>query len=76
MTSMHIAAFSLIDDFNRACANLTGARAEAPRQLLRDAWQHAMDTQGDNQDAPETAADYFPHCIDMALQDAKRAAVA
>jgi hypothetical protein len=54
--------------FNRACANLTGPRADAPRQVLRDAWVHAQDTRRDNEDADEREEDYFPHCIDMALQ--------
>lgn len=57
--------------FNRACASLTGKRAEAPREVLRDAWRHAIDTAEDNHEAPETARDYFPHCVDMALQDIK-----
>lgn len=38
-------------------------------RTLRTADQWARDTQRDNPDAPETAADYFPHCLAETLED-------
>ena len=42
-----------------------------PLSVLREAYQHAADTQRDNADQPETVRDYWPVCVEMVCQDLK-----
>ncbi len=46
-------------------------RAACTLEQLGDCCRWALDTQQDNADEPETAADYFPHCVAQMLEDRK-----
>lgn len=44
-------------------------KPRVPFSVLREAYQHAKDTQQANADQPETVRDYWPTCVEMVLVD-------
>ncbi len=44
-----------------------------PFSILREAYQHALDTWHEYRDCPETLRDYWPTCLEEAILDYEKA---